>query len=113
MNTFLTLTILFVCAILIFVIYKSVLNSFFKTTWFSNLKPGDKILVVIFSEFCECKREATVIKVPEGSYIEASIDDISECLKCAKIKSITSGMNETSCWYNVTQFHKRNVAKIK
>ena len=83
-----------------------------KNKWFSNLKPGDKILVRIFSDSCECKREATVINVPKNSHIEAKIDNIDNCLDCAKIKALTkSGMNESSCWSHVTEFHKSNVFK--
>ena len=103
---------LFVCAILIFVIYKSILNRFSKTNWFSNLKQGDKILVRIFSDSCECLKEATVVNSPTNSYIEAKVDDVNKCLDCAKIKALTkSGMNESSCWSHITLFHKKNVFK--
>ena len=92
----------------------SIDKSISNNKWFSNLKPGDKVLVRIFSDSCECMREATVINVPEDAHIEAKVDDIDKCLDCAKIKALTkSGMNESSCWSHVTLFHKKNVSKIK
>jgi hypothetical protein len=71
--------------------------------WFNSLKPGDLILVMIFSESCECYKEAMVIEEPVGKFVEArmSTDETEKCILCHKA-------NDT-CLYQVTQFHRNTV----
>lgn len=82
------------------------------TDWFSNLKPGDKIFVQIYSNDCECLKEAIVINSAIGNYIDAKIVDLEKCISCSKINAIDENNNNT-CWYNVTRFYKYNVVKIE
>jgi hypothetical protein len=75
--------------------------------WFNLLKPGDTILVTIFSENCDCKKEAMVIEEPVGKYVEAqlSTDEKSKCKSCDKAND--------SCFYdNITSFHRNTINKL-
>ena len=78
--------------------------------WFKSLKPGDEVSVTIYSENCNCSRNATVTRsVDEDNLIEAKMDEqtLSKCKNCA----ITKG--EDTCWHQVTMFAKEDVDKIK
>lgn len=77
--------------------------------WFMSLRPGDKIIVSIYSRFCECTREATVTKASDGKYIEAKVD--ADCSNCAEFNS-KDEKGEITCWYHVTKFDKNSVGKI-
>lgn len=69
--------------------------------WLWNLKPGDNILVYIYSNYCECTREATVITGFNGEHIEAKIKP--DCSKCAELMS-KNDKGKITCWYEVTKF---------
>lgn len=77
--------------------------------WFMALKVGDKVLVRIYSQYCECAREATVVAPVKDKYIEVVLSEEvkQSCIDCSN----TNGANG-SCWYQVTQFKKGDVAKI-
>lgn len=74
--------------------------------WFNSLKPGDMILVEIFSNDCECFIEAMVVSEPFGKYIEAEIstDKKKGCQHCHKANN--------SCLYDVNVFHRNIVNKL-
>lgn len=64
-----------------------------KINWFNSLKPGDNILVEIFSEDCECFVQALVITPAIGKTIIAKvIVDNYSCDQC------------NTCWKHVTMF---------
>lgn len=74
--------------------------------WFNSLKPGDMIMVEIFSNYCECFVEEMVTNEPNGKYIEAelSTDMKKECENCRKANN--------TCLYNVNLFHRSLVNKL-
>lgn len=99
------------CAIVIAAIallLKIVYDSQKKHRWFMNLKPGDEVSVWIYSEYCECARNAVVTKPSDGKYIEAQIIDIEKCKNCSEFNSKNKEGKET-CWYNVSKFAKKDV----
>lgn len=89
-------------------LFKIVYDSHRKEKWFNSLKPGDNIVVWIYSEYCECIRDAVVTKPSDGKYIEAQIIDIEKCKNCAEFNSKNKEGKET-CWYNVSKFSKKDV----
>ena len=93
-------------------LFKIVYSSDKHYNWFMKLKPGDKILVMIYSHFCECLKEAEVTKASNGKYLEAKILDIEFCKNCAEFNS-KDKKGEQTCWYNVVMFKKSDVCKIK
>jgi len=93
-------------------LFKVVYDSDKRYKWFMKLKPGDKILVKIYSFHCDCGKEATVTKESDGKYIGAEVVDIERCKGCAEINSRNKA-GEITCWYNVTMFKKGDVGKIK
>lgn len=83
--------------------------------WFKSLKPSDEVSVTIYSEYCNCSRNATVTKsIDEDNLIEAKMDEqtLAKCKNCANFKSIND-KGEITCWYQVTKFTKEDVYKIK
>jgi hypothetical protein len=77
--------------------------------WFRSLKPGDRVLVRIYSKYCECAREAVVIKScmdNGGKYIEADLlpDVTQTCSLCDELNSIEID--------GVTSFGKGDVTPI-
>ena len=90
-------------------LFKVVYDSDKRYKWFMSLKPGDKIRVWVFSQYCECTREAEVTKVPDGREIEAKI--LEDCKECSLANRRNKNGEET-CWYNVTRFKKTDVGKI-
>ena len=82
--------------------------------WFSNLKPGDHVLVRIFSINCDCSAKATITSLPNGKSITAKLDnkDYDKCKTCAEINGTDDKNNET-CWYHITTFNRKNVAKLE
>jgi len=89
---------------------KIVYDSNKKEKWFMNLKPGDKIVVGIYSNYCECFRDAEVTKISDGKFIKAKITE--NCKNCAEAKSKNKYGDET-CFYHVTLFAKNNTFKDK
>jgi hypothetical protein len=87
-------------------------NAHFK--WFHSLKEGDRILVRIYSENCECAREATVVSEPHGKFLEAKIDDniLSRCKECAELNS-KNNKGQLTCWNQMILFDLHNCTKIK
>lgn len=81
--------------------------------WFLNLKPGDKVYVQIFSQNCECLKEAIITSTPVGSYVEANIIDVDKCKSCALLNSKETEESEPTCWYQVSRFYKHNVVKYE
>ena len=81
--------------------------------WFHSLKEGDRILVRIYSEYCECAREATVVGEPHGKYLEAKIDDdaMIKCKECAEINS-KNNKGQLTCWNQITHFDLHNCSEI-
>jgi preprotein translocase subunit YajC len=97
------------------IIYKLAYDADKHLKWFNSLKPGDKVLVQIYSKYCQCAREAVVIKCSMdngGKHIEANLlpDVTQRCELCSKVNSIDG--EDSTCWYNVTSFSKGNVAPI-
>jgi hypothetical protein len=82
--------------------------------WFYNLKPGDKILVKIYSNYCDCYREATVTKSSDNKLISAKMDDVvyNKCKECALFKS-KNDKGEVTCYYDMTKFTKQDVSEIE
>lgn len=76
-ETILVIVILILFALMFRIVNK--MDSHYK--WFNNLKPGDMILVTIYSNSCECHKEAMVISEPKRKYVEAqmSTDVIRTC----------------------------------
>ena len=105
------LTILLICGFLIIGFFTYESDRHLK--WFNSLKEGDHILVRIYSNYCECAREAVVTKPTDGKYITAEIlpDVITTCEECALVNSLSDKKTPT-CWYNVTMFKKGDVTKI-
>ena len=97
MKKFMTILLSF-CTIGLFMIVNRHLK---KDSWFKSLKPGDKLLVQIFAEDCECFVEATVTESAKNDYINADVSKDAEL--CKKL----------SCWSNVTQFRKISTKPIK
>lgn len=99
--------------ILLGIISKFAYKSNKHTKWFNKLQPGDKILVNIYSRYCECSREAEVTKATDGKCIEANIlPEVTEkCCLCAHLNSMEIG--DVTCWYNVSSFKKNDVSPIK
>lgn len=97
----------------IVILIEIVYNSQKKYKWFKNLKPGDEIIVTIFSENCECERPS-IVKEQLGNNVKAEMltDTITNCENCAKINS-KNEKNEPTCWYKVTVFNKKDVYKIE
>lgn len=108
-----------------------IINGIRRNKWFMNLKPGDEILVKIFSEDCDCYKKAIVVKSPSkkistdkynnpycedsSSYREVSTylvevkfdqETINKCKKCAE-------EHDNNCWYNVTKFSRYDVKPYK
>jgi len=79
--------------------------------WFNNLKPGDKVLVTIYSDNCECQKESMIVSEPFNKYVEAylSTDIKRTCRYCYK----TNGMKNRSCKYDITLFHRNSVNKLE
>lgn len=96
MKKFMTILLSF-CTIGVFMIIK---NHIKKDKWFTNLKPGDKILVQIFSEDCECFVKATVIESAKNGYVNAEVS--KDAKLCKKL----------SCWSNVTTFRKSSIKQL-
>ena len=86
--------------------FKVVYDSSRKEKWFNTLKPGDKIKVWIYSQYCECLQDAEVVKSSDGKYIEAKV--LKDCKICSEFNSKDKDGKET-CWYNVTKFTKKDV----
>ena len=80
-----------------------------KVEWFNNLKTGDEIKVRIYSKYCECLKDATVVK-HDGKYIEAEIKEINKCEECSQLNATDE--NSNTCWYKVT-FFKIDDVEIK
>lgn len=83
--------------------------------WFRALKPGDRVLVRIYSKYCECAREAVVTKGcmdNDGKHIEADLlpDVTKACSLCAELNSMEIG--NVTCWYKVTSFGKGDVTPV-
>lgn len=97
---------------IVFVKYLLSVDEFKK--WFNNLKPGDKILVKIYSSYCECDREATVTESSYNKFIVAKMDDMTynKCKECALFKSQNDKGNLT-CYYDATKFSKQDVSGIE
>ena len=89
--------------------FKIVYDSDKKRKWFLSLKPGDKIKVWIFSQYCECTRDAEVVKSSDGKYLEAKI--LEDCSFCSAAKSKNKKGEET-CWNKVTYFKQEDCGKI-
>lgn len=90
---------------------KIVIDAQRKEKWFRKLKPGDHINVWIYSNYCECIREAIVTKPAVGKYIGAKIIDLNICKDCSEINSKDKNNVET-CWYKVEEFDKKDIGKI-
>jgi len=88
--------------------FRIVLDAHKKEKWFNSLKPGDNIVVWIYSEYCECMRDAVITKSSNGKFIEAEIIDIEKCKTCSEFHSKDKSGKET-CWYNVQSFTKKDV----
>jgi hypothetical protein len=86
-----------------------------KIIWFDKLKPGDKILVRIYSANCDCYRHAIVNKSAIDGFITASLDSEtqSKCKECAFINSGTDSGPDITCWYGVDLFNINAVSKIR
>lgn len=96
---------------IILILLKIVLSKTKKYNWLRSLKPGDVVLVRVYSKMCECLKEATVTKSLENNHLEAKIIDHKKCEDCAAINSKETKLSNITCWYNVTKFHKNNVVK--
>jgi len=74
--------------------------------WFSKLKQGDKVLVNIYSDNCDCYKEAMIISPPDRKFVEAymSTDVKHSCKKCINADS--------SCKYDVTMFKYYTIKKL-
>ena len=74
--------------------------------WFSELKPGDIIIVEIFSNECECQGKAKVLKEPYGKYVEAEMfpETKKMCEHCEKANN--------SCSCESYMFHRSSVNKL-
>lgn len=85
----------------------------FNRKWFKNLKDGDKVLVRIYSKFCECTRESTVLQ-NDGKNITARMSEEvhNNCVTCANLRAIDDD-GENTCYYFVTKFSKGDVKKLK
>lgn len=97
------------CALILFNgVYLIFLLKIKRNKWLKSLKPGDKILVRIYSKTCECVCEATVTKALERDFINATLDEVNRknCESCSKLKG-------EDCWYDVTRFYKNNIKPIK
>lgn len=80
--------------------------------WFSELKPGDKVRVRIYSLNCDCQAKATVTEKPYLKTVEVKLDDqdYNRCKGCALINGITPKGVQT-CWYNVNTIKRGDIAK--
>jgi hypothetical protein len=70
---FLKITLLIIISLLIIFCGKILYDSQKKYNWFKNLKPNDKILVSIFSENCDCKKESIVMTKPIGKFVKCKM----------------------------------------
>lgn len=96
---------------IILILLKIVLSKTKKYNWLRSLKPGDVVLVRVYSKMCECLKEATVTKSLENNFLEAKIIDHKKCEQCAILNSKETENGAVTCWYNVNRFHKNNVVK--
>lgn len=92
-------------------LFKIVYDAQRKHNWFMNLKKGDKINVWLYSQYCECPREAVVTKESDGKFIEAMIIYLDDCESCADLNS-KNKEGVITCWNKVTLFAKHDVGKI-
>ena len=107
-------TLLILCAVVFFFACRIVYKSDKHYRWFKTLKPGDRVLVRIYSINCNCEAKATITSEANGKYINALIDskDYKHCETCAHLNGDgNNGVN--TCWYNITKFNKGNVAKLE
>lgn len=82
-----------------------------KTYWIMKLKPDDKISVTIYSQYCECERDAKFTKISDdGICIEATI--MEDCKSCSEARSKDKDGKET-CWYKISSFKKNDIHKVK
>jgi hypothetical protein len=81
--------------------------------WFSNLKPGDRVKVKIYSVNCDCSANATVTNTPVLKNIEAKLDDdeYNRCKGCSLINS-TNSKGEETCWYYLNTFNRGDITKL-
>jgi TPP-dependent indolepyruvate ferredoxin oxidoreductase alpha subunit len=93
-------------------LFKIVYDAQRKHNWFMKLKPGDKIKVWLYSQYCECTREAIVSKESDGKFIEAMIINPEECEACAEMNSKNKD-GVITCWNKVTLFKKSDIGEIK
>lgn len=80
--------------------------------WFSTLKPGDRIKVKIFANYCECYKEAEVIDLPfdiRKEFIHAKVieSDVEACKKCSHYNNEVD-----TCWYHIDVFRYTEVKKL-
>jgi len=82
--------------------------------WFYSLKPGDRILVRIYSQFCDCPIEAVVVDSAHNKYITAQIDNdtVNKCKQCAEANG-TDQKGSNTCYYEVTMFKREDVIRTK
>jgi hypothetical protein len=107
------MVVLYIIIVVVFIlVFRLVHLAEIKYKWFISLKQGDKVMVRIYADNCECMREATVTNAAIGKYIDATIDNISECSECARLNSVNDKLNIT-CWYHATSFHRKDVNKPK
>jgi hypothetical protein len=104
--------ILSVAVILLFIV---VFKKIRKRIWFNNLKPGDKILVRIYSANCDCYKHSIVTNSVSDGFITASLDSEtqSKCKECAFLNSGTDSGPDITCWYGVDSFNINAVSKIR
>jgi len=107
------ITLWIIISLLIIICGKIVYDSQKKYNWFKNLKLNDKILVDIFSENCNCKKESIVTAKPIGKFVKCEMlpETLINCEKCANLNSLND-KNELTCWYKITIFNKNNIYKI-
>lgn len=105
------MTILYALIFLGFVILsKFVYDSVKKNRLFKKLKVGDKILVWIYSDFCECTKEAIVTKEYDGEFISAKIENPEKFEECVSCHSINESGNPT-CGFSAQLFRKNDICK--
>lgn len=107
------MAILIIVGLFILLVYTNNRNE--KRKWFKKLKIGDKVLVNIYSENCDCEATATVLNNSVGESISAVIDDESykRCEQCSLINGTINNSIDNTCWYKVNSFHINKVNKIK
>lgn len=98
--------------LLIIFLLNYIIREFNKNKKFKIIKPGDKVLVTIYSEYCECERESNVIEKYENKIKARISEEVNKkCLQCSNFKAINEEGKNT-CNYFVTEFSKFDVKKL-